>query len=173
MPNPRADLAGIERGGYKVVYTDKPTASARTIAATRRGAGGGDFWYSLGMRTTADGLITDIRWDGVADHAHLGQGDKLVGINGQVATPDVLKEALKKAKNDTAPIHLIVQAGSILNLVDLNYHDGERYPSMVRDDAKPDLLDEITKPLSPATVLPKPHEPPRLHVNQILSHPFG
>ena len=158
LPNPHADLEGIARGGYKLVYTDKPTASARTMQATRRGAGGGDFWYSLGMRSNAEGLITDIRWDGVADRAHLAQGDRILGIDGEVASPDVLKQALKKARNDTTPIHLIVQAGSILNMVDLDYHDGERYPMLQRDDAKPALLDEITRPLSPATVLPRPHE---------------
>ena len=49
-----------------------------------------------------------------------------------------------------------------LSNVDLNYHDGQRFPVLVRDDSKPALLDEITKPLSPATVLPKPAARPAL-----------
>ena len=36
---PRADLAGIEQGGYKLVYKDKPSPSERTISAAA-GSGG-------------------------------------------------------------------------------------------------------------------------------------
>jgi len=28
----------------------------------------------------------------------------------------------------------------------INYHGGDRYPHLVRDDAKPDYLDELIKP---------------------------
>ena len=31
--NPHADLAGIEQGGYKLVYKDKPSATQKTMAA--------------------------------------------------------------------------------------------------------------------------------------------
>ncbi|WP_433985030.1 hypothetical protein RBB78_12430 [Tunturiibacter empetritectus] len=45
--NPRADLAGIERGGYKLVFTDEPTKSERTLAnsGSRRGSSV-NVWYS-------------------------------------------------------------------------------------------------------------------------------
>ena len=33
--NPRADLAGITQGGYKLVYTDKPTPSSRLMEISR------------------------------------------------------------------------------------------------------------------------------------------
>ncbi len=39
--NTRADLAGIEQGGYKLVYTDKPSASEKTMAAN----GGHSSWW--------------------------------------------------------------------------------------------------------------------------------
>jgi hypothetical protein len=32
----------------------------------------------------------------------------------------------------------------------LDYHDGEKYPHLERDAAKPDLLTQILKPLTPA-----------------------
>ncbi len=49
--NPHADLAGIEQGGYKLVFTDKPTASERTMASTAGRRGGGiNVWYSIGLR---------------------------------------------------------------------------------------------------------------------------
>jgi hypothetical protein len=48
----------------------------------------------------------------------------------------------------TEPIHLIVQADSLVSLVDLNYHDGERFPALERVQALPAFLDDITKPLT-------------------------
>ncbi len=48
--NPHADLDGITRGGYKLVYQDHPSASETTLrSAGRRGAPGPDVWYSLGL----------------------------------------------------------------------------------------------------------------------------
>ena len=68
--NPHADLAGIEQGGYKLVFTDKPTKSSRTMASAggRRG-GGTDVWYSAGLRINGEGVISDVRWNGPADKA--------------------------------------------------------------------------------------------------------
>jgi hypothetical protein len=37
-----------------------------------------------------------------------------------------------------------------VSLIDLDYHDGEKYPVLVRADGTPDYLDEITKPLTVA-----------------------
>jgi predicted metalloprotease with PDZ domain len=148
-PNPHADLAGIEQGGYKLVYTDKPSASARTMARAggRRGAGI-DVWYSLGFRVGADGTIGDVRWNGPADKAKLAPGQKIIGVNGRTFSTDDLREAIVKAKTDQAPIHLITLSESYLTNVDVDYHDGERYPSLVRVDGTPAYLDDITKPLT-------------------------
>ena len=54
--NPHADLAGIEQGGYKLVYKDKPSATQRMMAAmpgARRG--GMNCWFSIGLRVGDDG----------------------------------------------------------------------------------------------------------------------
>ena len=148
-PNPHADLAGIEQGGYKLVYTDKPSASERTMArAGGRRATGIDVWYSLGFRVNAEGLVSDVRWNGPADKAKIAPGQKLIGVNGRTFSPDTLKEAIQHAKTDSAPIHLITQSESYLNTADIDYHDGERYPSLQRVEGTPAYLDDITKPLT-------------------------
>ena len=36
VPNPHADLAGIERGGYKLTYVEKPNRTGRTLATLGR-----------------------------------------------------------------------------------------------------------------------------------------
>ncbi len=147
--DPRADLAGIEQGGYKLVYGDKPTKGESTLAAGggRRGTGI-NVWYSIGIRVTAEGTISDVRWDGPADKAKLAPGQKIFAVNGTVFSGDGLRAAIRKAKGSTDPIHLIVQTNSFVSLIDLDYHDGERYPALVRVDGTPDYLDEITKPLT-------------------------
>jgi predicted metalloprotease with PDZ domain len=163
VPTPHTDLAGIERGGYKLVYLDKPNPSQRMLAGAfaRRGGGGVDVWYSLGMRLTGDGTVNEINYDGLADKAGLSPGDKLIGVNGEVFSGDAMRQALDNAKGNANPIHLIVQDGTALKMIDLNYHDGQRYPALQRVDGATDYLDEITKPLSAATVLPTPTRGPR------------
>ena len=149
--NSRADLAGIERGGYKLVYADKPSKGESTLAASGRMRRAGiDVWYSIGIRVGDDGTISDVRWDGPGDKAKLAPGQKIYAVNGVVFTGDGLKAAIRGAKGTREPIHLIVQTNNFVSLVDLDYYDGERYPTLVRVDGTPDTLDEITKPLTTA-----------------------
>src|SRR5262249_9177377 len=97
--NPHADLAGIEQGGYKLVYTDKPTRSERTTAsASGRRGGGVNVWYSIGIRVSGDGNITDVRWDGPADKAKLFPGQKIISVNGNIFSGEALRTAIKEAK---------------------------------------------------------------------------
>lgn len=45
--NLHADMAGIEQGGYKLVYKDKPTATIETLSGLYAAHGGGsNFWFS-------------------------------------------------------------------------------------------------------------------------------
>jgi predicted metalloprotease with PDZ domain len=153
--NPRADLAGIEQGGYKLVYTDKPTRSSRTIAASGGRRGGGiDVWYSAGFRAMADGSISDVRWNGPADKAKIFPGQKIIAVNGNVFSGDELRSAIKDAKGKTEPIHLILQGDTFVTTADIDYHDGERFPALVRVDGTPDYLDDITKPLTTPEKVP-------------------
>jgi predicted metalloprotease with PDZ domain len=147
--NPRADLAGIEQGGYKLVYTDKPNASERTMASAGGRRGGGiNVWYSVGLRLTAEGVISDVRWGGPADKANLAPGAKIIAINGNIFSADALKTAIHDAKGKTEPIHLILQSDTFVSAADVDYHDGERYPVLERMEGTPAYLDEITKPLT-------------------------
>jgi len=148
-PSPRADLGGIERGGYKLVYTDKPNPSERTIAAAGARRGGGvNVWYSIGLRVGADGTISDVRWGGPADKANLAPGAKIIAVNGNVFSADALRAAIREAKGKTEAIHFILQSDTFVNMADVDYHDGERYPVLQRIEGTPAFLDDITKPLT-------------------------
>ena len=156
--NPRADLTGIEHGGYKLLYQDKPNPSERTLAAVsgRRIGGGPDCWYSIGLRIGGDGAITDVRWNGPADKASLAPGMKIMAVNGRIYSPDTLREAIRDAKGNMQPIRLIVQADSFVSNVEIDYHEGERYPVLVRVEGTPAYLDDITKPLTTPEKAPEP-----------------
>jgi predicted metalloprotease with PDZ domain len=147
--NPHADLAGIEQGGYKLVYKDKPSATQRTMAGVPGGRfGGTNCWFSIGLRVGGDGTISDVRWNGPADKASLAPGEKIIAINGQVYSAEALRSAIREAKGSTEPIHLIVQADSFVSMTDIDYHDGERFPVLERVEGTPAYLDDITKPLT-------------------------
>jgi predicted metalloprotease with PDZ domain len=146
---PRADLAGIERGGYKLVFRDKQTASEKTIAATGSARNRNvDCWYSLGLRVNTDGVIADVRWNGPADKARLAPTEKILAVNGKVFSPEALLAAIHAEKDSKEPMHLILQADNFVSQADIDYHDGERYPALERVEGTPAYLDEITKPLT-------------------------
>lgn len=155
--NAHVDLAGIDQGGYRLVYHDKPSASVRTLEGLGGSgrAGSFSFWFSLGVRIDHDGHITDVLWNGPADKARLAPGDKIFAVNGIVYSNDVMHAAIRTAKSSTEPIHLIVQADNYVRTAEIDYHDGERYPALERVAGKPDYLDEIIKPLTKPEVVPE------------------
>jgi predicted metalloprotease with PDZ domain len=153
--NPRADFAGIEQGGYKLVYKDQPSEGAKTLAANAGRFGGGvNAWYSIGLVASGEGSIEDVLWNGPSDKAGLHPGQKILGVNGQVYSADQLKSAIKEAKGKAEPIHLIVQSDTFLSTAEIDYHDGERFPVLERVNGTADYLDDITKPLAQNPPLP-------------------
>jgi len=157
---PHADLAGIERGGYKLVYTDQPSASELTVqSALSANAPGGvppvDVWYSIGLTVGGDGSIQDVRWNGPAANAKIAPGYKIIAVNGQAFSGDSLRAAIRDAKGKSEPIHVVVQSDKFISTADIDYHGGERYPALERIAGTPAYLDDITKPMAP----PQPPQP--------------
>jgi predicted metalloprotease with PDZ domain len=154
--HPRADLAGIEQGGYKLVFRDVPTSSEKMIeSASGRRQRALDCWYSIGLRIEDDGSIGDVLWNGPADKARLAPGEKIIAVDGQIFSSDALREAIRKAKGSNKPICLIMQADSFVRTAEIDYHEGERYPALERVNGTPDYLDEITKPLTTPERVPE------------------
>ena len=156
--NPRADVAGIEQGGYRLVYRDKPSKSERTLSSSAGPRRSGlDCWYSLGIRVSSEGQISDVRWNGPADKSRLAPGYKILAVNGSIFSNDALRDAIKGAKGKTEPIHLIVQADTFVSTFDVDYHDGERYPTLERITGSPAYLDDITSPRTTPEKAPADH----------------
>jgi predicted metalloprotease with PDZ domain len=156
---PHADFAGIEQGGYKLFYKEEINPTEKTINGIPGPMSGAlDCRFSVGLRVAADGRIVDVLWNGPADKARLAPGEKILAVNGQIFSADALHAAIRGAKGTTEPIHLIVQAESSVSMIDIDYHDGERFPALERIDdggkGVPDYLDDITKPLTKPEAAP-------------------
>ncbi|WP_263417313.1 M61 family metallopeptidase [Terriglobus albidus] len=138
-------IEGLAQGGYKLVYTDTMSSYQRG-SLSRRGTV--DALYSLGFRTNREGVISDVYMDSVAYNAGLGPGIRIVGVNSTAFSGDALYGAIKAAKGTDKTIDLLVAIGNDLKTISLNYHDGEKYPHLVRAEGTPGYLDEIIKPMT-------------------------
>jgi len=137
---PGAPLGGIEGSGWKLVYDEVPSGMERGGESHVNGGA-----YSIGLDLREDGTITDTIEGMPAALAGIGPGMKLVAVNGRQYSPDILREALRAGKSSTAPLELLVENTDYYKTYKLDYHGGERYPHLVRDESKPDLLSEIYK----------------------------
>jgi predicted metalloprotease with PDZ domain len=140
---PGAPLDGIERSGWKLVYdqTRSPEVTAteeknKTINAE----------YSVGLTLEDDGRIVDTVEGMPAAAAGIGPGMKVVAVNGRKFTADVLRDALRAGKSSKDPLELLIENTDYYKTYKVDYHGGEKYPHLVRDETKPDVLSEIIKP---------------------------
>ena len=97
------------------------------------------------MRLREDGGVIDTIEGMVAPKAGIGPGMKIIAVNGRRFSADVLHDAIKAAKGGTDPIELLVENADYIKTFKLNYHEGEKYPHLVRDESKPDLMSDILK----------------------------
>jgi len=129
---------GIENAGWKVEFNDKP------LHLPGRRGNIGDY-YSIGLQLESDGTVGDSVVGSPAFEAGISSGMKIVGVNGRVYTHDLLEDAIKAANGTTETITLLVVDDDYYRTAAIQYHGGERYPHLVRDDAKPDYLDDLIK----------------------------
>lgn len=143
--SPHAPLKGIENAGYRVEYTGEENGYIRGREERERGV---DAWYSLGLDVGTDNTITDVLVGSVAYEAGLGPTMKIVAVDGRTATEELLHQAIRNAKNTKTPIELIVENTGFFKVVKLNYHEGEKYPHLVREEHVSAILDQILKPMT-------------------------
>jgi len=141
---PAYPLDGLARGGYRLVYVEKPTEYWNDNEANRKIV---DLTYSLGLVLNREATITGVLWGGPGFKSGLTVGDKILAVNGIAYDTGRLKEAITAAKGGKDPITLIVKDGDHFKVVDLKYNGGLRYPRLERIEGKPDLLSKIYEPL--------------------------
>jgi predicted metalloprotease with PDZ domain len=137
---PGAPLTGIERSGWKLVYDETPS---ELVKARKREYKEINAEYSIGLLLDESGKIIDTVEGMPAAKAGIGPGMKLVAVNGHRFSVENLSEALKIEKNSSDPLELLVENTDYYKIYKLDYHGGEKYPHLVRDESKPDVLSEI------------------------------
>jgi predicted metalloprotease with PDZ domain len=137
--NASIPLGGIEGGGYTFVYDSASNMFTDPWALD----GGVNAYGSLGIHVGADGTVDDA-WPGrPAFAAGLGNGMKIVAVNGRRFSSDVLLRALEASKTSTTPMEFIVDNASYFTTVRIDYHGGLRYPHLQRTPGNTDLLAAI------------------------------
>jgi predicted metalloprotease with PDZ domain len=146
-----APLEGLANAGWKLVYNEKPNAISRMHQ--EEGAAY-DASASLGLVISKEGAVLDAIEDGLAAKKGIGPGMKIVAVNDRKYGQEFLLAAMREAHTSHQPIRLLMENAEYIRPVSLDYFDGPLNPHLVRDETKPDLLDEIFRPK--VTTLPKP-----------------
>jgi predicted metalloprotease with PDZ domain len=139
---PKAPVGGMEASGWRLIYTDKPSDVLRTREIERHYV---DVGYSLGLLIRSDGTIMDSYFFEPAFKAGITPGMKLIAVNGRKFDGDVLRDAIREAKGTQQPIELLVENADYFKTYKLDYHEGEKYPMLQRND-NPDTLTDIIRP---------------------------
>nr|MBA4182743.1 PDZ domain-containing protein [Acidobacteriota bacterium] len=137
-----APLGGITDGGWKLVYNETPNVQGQIDEQTRKFI---SLAFSIGVIVNSEGTILDVNPDLAAAKAGLAPGMKIINVNGQGFSGEVLHTAIAATKNGSSPIKLIADNGGFKETYNLEYQGGERYPHLERDTAKTDLLSEVIK----------------------------
>lgn len=140
--NPHAPSGGIEGSGWKVVYDKNRSDMDRIWEEDVRELNAS---YSIGLLLKEDGQVVDAVEGMAAARAGIGPGMKVVAVNGRRFTPQILRDALAYGMNAKEPLQLLVENTSYFRTFSLDYHEGEKYPHLVRDEGKPDLLSDIVR----------------------------
>ena len=135
----KTPVESLEKSGWKLVYDEQPNQ----MEEVEEGGRAVDLTFTLGLVIAGDGSAADVTHEGLAYKAGIGPGMKIVAVNGAQYSADVIHDAISGAKSSAAPIELLIANGAQYQTVSIPYHDGLRYPHIIRDESHPDYLSEI------------------------------
>jgi predicted metalloprotease with PDZ domain len=147
--HPQVPTSGITRGGYKLVYNDKPVEWMQKEYAAR---GYATFAYSIGIAVGerrgngSPAMISNVWWGSPAFKAGMTPHTLLVSVDGEAYSAKVMREAILKAEKDKKPIEIQFRRGKEYKTVSIPYYGGLRIPHLERVPGKPDYLDQILSP---------------------------
>ncbi|MES2885841.1 MAG: peptidase M61 [Pseudomonadota bacterium] len=143
---PSAPLKGLERAGWKLAFTDKPTEYVKGIEERNKSS---DYSFSLGIVVEKDANLADVVWGSPAFKAGLSKGDTLIAVNGLGYKNERLKAAVKQAQDDQKPIELLLKNLDHYRTVKLSYTGGLRYPTLAPIEGRKDRLTAILSTKAP------------------------
>ncbi len=137
-----APLNGILNGGYKLVYNDKRSGWRSSYEAARREIS--EAW-SIGVTAKENGDIVDVHLNSPAFQAGVAPATRIIAVNGRQFSIGVLHHAVQDSVRSTTPLTLLIRDGEYYKTYSLDYHGGEKFPHLVRDETKPDLISDIIR----------------------------
>lgn len=143
IATPRAPLDGITGGGYRLEFTKERSSLAKAREGVRKAV---DLSFSLGLVLRPDGQVVDVKIGSPAAVAGLAPSNRIVAVNSREFSPELLRGAIADAEGNAKAIELLVKEGDYYRTRTLDYHGGERYPHLVRDESKPDVIGQIVAP---------------------------
>jgi predicted metalloprotease with PDZ domain len=155
-------LAGFERSGWHLVYTDQKSDLIRDMEQVHKVDllwpewqtwSFADLRYSIGLLVQDDGTVLDSAPRMSGYDAGIVPGMRVLQVNGAPFSLAVLEEAVRKT-HDHGPLLLQVANGSASELHRLDYHEGLKYPHLERLPSTPDLLHQMVAPQTPVTPPP-------------------
>ena len=142
-----APVAGIERGGYRLVWKDTPNPYDKARMDQGKSLNLG---HSLGVSLDREGTVTGTRWDSPAFDAGLVTGAKIVAVNGRAYDAERIKRVIAEAKDTQRPIELLVKRGDRFLTVPIAYFGGLRWPWLERASSRGTApLDTLLAPRRP------------------------
>ncbi|MEW9854924.1 M61 family metallopeptidase [Novosphingobium sp. M1R2S20] len=143
-PGQPAPIAGLEKAGYRLVWKDTPNPYQAGIAKYRNSI---DLSYSLGIGISEDGTVSSTVWDSPAFDAGLVKGVKIVAVNGNAYSQQVIKDAISVAKGGNQPLELLIKRGERYMTVPVDWNGGPRWPWLERTTGDKEApLDRLLAP---------------------------
>ena len=139
--NDKPPTEGLEAAGWRLVYNGIPNNepfNSEFLPLTYSGL------YSIGMSMKKDGTIYDVLSGTPAYQAGLGPKMKIIAVDGQVYSDEVLKESIAHPRN--GKISVVVRNFDSLETHEVEYGGGVRYPHLDRIPGTQDYLSEILEP---------------------------
>ncbi|MWV27131.1 M61 family metallopeptidase [Aurantiacibacter rhizosphaerae] len=140
---PHAPYAGIENGGYRLVWQGHPSgwqADDQTHHSYF------DFSYSMGVKMGIGAKVIDVLWDGPAFNAGMTKGMEVLSVGGVTYSHAAMQDALDNCADGGGSVELVVKRLDKVKTLTIDCPTGQRYPALVPDGDGPHLLDAILRP---------------------------
>jgi len=136
-------LDGLARGGWKVVFRDKP---GELLKARDEDDKSVDLRGTLGLIVRDDGAVADVIPGSPADKAGVGPSMKVLAVNDRRLSAERLRQAVVATKGGATKVTLLLENGDYFQTAVLDYSGGARYPHLERVSSTPDRLSDVFRP---------------------------
>jgi predicted metalloprotease with PDZ domain len=143
QPAQPAPLAGIDKGGYKIVWKEAPNVYEKERMKNNNTV---DLTFSIGLTLDKEGKVTSTLWNGPAFNVGIVNGAKIIAVGGVAYTKDLLMAAVTAAKDEKKPVKLLIERNKRYSEVEIKYSGGLRY-AYLEPKAKGEMpIDQLLKP---------------------------